>query len=78
MFRFQELIKLRLVESGVGTEVAAHLPVAIVHHHRLQDRLSVFSAVHVARAQLAAFQIAKLVEAKQRVVTNAAEVAVVH
>ena len=49
----------------------------VTRDHRLQHRAPTIGTMHVARSQRAPFDIAELIEHKQRMVTGAAEMAVI-
>ena len=49
----------------------------IACHHQFQHRSPILGAMHVAVAQQGPLHVAKLIEAKQRVVAGAAEMPVV-
>ena len=73
----QELVHRRRGEGGIGTKVAPQLPFSVSFNDRLQHLAPAMGAMHVAGTQGAPFKIAELVEAEQRMVTGAAEMAVV-
>ncbi len=60
--RFEELIDLGRGEGGNGAEVAPEWLVPISSRGRIEDSLPAIGTVHVPRAQLAPFGVAKLVE----------------
>jgi hypothetical protein len=74
---FQILIEFRVGKGGIGPKVAPQVLAAIACHHRFQHRPPILGAMHVALAQQGLLHIAKLIEAKQRVVAGAAEMSVV-
>ena len=76
-FGLQQLVDLRLGERRVGAEVQIDAALAVAGHNRLQDQAPVLGAVHVARPEPAALQVAELVEHEQRMVAGTAEVAIV-
>ncbi len=61
-FSLQIFEHLGIGEAGVGTKINARDFTLIPRHDRLQYCLPSVGAVNIARAQGAAFQIAKLVE----------------
>jgi hypothetical protein len=74
---FKELVHLGVAESRVAPEIESLHAAPVARDHRLQHRAPAISAVHVARPQDAALDIAELVEHEQRVIAGAAEMAVV-
>ena len=58
----QIFVHLGIGEAGVGTKINARDFTLIPRHDRLQYCLPSVGVVNIARAQGAAFQIAKLVE----------------
>ncbi len=58
----EELIDLGRGEGGNGAEVAPEWLVPISSHGRIEDSLPAIGTVHVPKAQLAPFDVAKLVE----------------
>src|SRR5260370_30959403 len=70
---FEELVNLRVGESRVAAEIAPLHRAPIAGDHRLQHPAPAVSAVDVARAQGAPFQIAELVEPAQRAASGAAK-----
>ena len=74
---FEELVHLWVGEASVTAEQFLDLPGAVAGDHRFKHAAPVVGAGDVAVAQEGAFQVAVLVEAEQRVVAVALEVAVV-
>ena len=72
----QQFVDFGLGERRVGAEVQIDAPLAVEGDHRLQHQAPILGTVDVACAQEAAFQVAILIEHEERVVTDAAEVAV--
>src|SRR5882762_4410289 len=74
---FEELVDLRVGEGRIAAEIAPLYRAPVAGDYRLQHFAPAGGAVDVARPQSAPLQIAELVEHKERVVTGAAEMAVV-
>jgi hypothetical protein len=72
----QKLIQLGLGERRVAAKVEIETALAVAGDYRLERRPPALRAVHVARPQGAALQVAELVEDEQRMVAAAAEMAV--
>jgi hypothetical protein len=70
-FGLQELVDLWIREGGVGAEVASYLPGPVTCDRGLKHILPTVRRMDIARTQHTAFQIAKLVEDEQRVITGA-------
>ncbi len=68
---FEEVIDFWICETRISPEIDARNLTLIPRHDRLQHRFPPVGAVNVARAQGAAFQIAKLVEHEQRMIAGA-------
>ncbi len=77
VLRFEERIDLRVGESRVATEEPLEVIVTVSGHHRLEHRAPGVSTVDVAVTEDRPLHVAELVEAEQRVIAGAAEVAVV-
>jgi len=75
-FSLQIFVHLGIGEAGVGTKINARDFTLIPRHDRLQYCLPSVGAVNIARAQGAAFQIAKLVEHEQRMIAGAGKMPV--
>ena len=73
----QQLVDFGLGERRIGAEVQIDAPLAVAGDHRLQRQAPVLGTVDVARSQETALQVAILIEHEQRVVTRAAEVAII-
>jgi hypothetical protein len=73
----QKLVEVRQGESGIPSEVPAHVPFPVALNDRFQNIAPAICTVHVTGAQGTPFQIAELVEQEEGVVAGAAEVAVV-
>ena len=76
-FGFEELVDLRVGEGRIAAETAPPHSATVAGDHRLQHFSPAGGAVHVARAQGAPLQIAKLVEHEQRMITGAAEMPII-
>jgi hypothetical protein len=74
---FEKLVHLGVGESCITSEIEALHYVPVAGDHRLQHRAPAVCAVHVAWPQGAALDIAELIEHEQRVITGAAEMAIV-
>jgi hypothetical protein len=76
---FEKRVHLRIGETRVTPEVSLELPraMAIAGNHRLQHGAPIVGAGYVAVSQEGTFQVTELIEAEQRMVTGALEVAVV-
>src|SRR3982074_1847373 len=72
-FSLQIFVHLGIGEAGVGTKINARDFTLIPRHDRLQYCLPSVGAVNIARAQGAAFQIAKVVEHEQRMIAGEAK-----
>ena len=67
-FGLQERVDLRVRESGIGAEVAALELAPIAGHDRFEHVLPTVRRMDVARTQRGPFQIAELIEHKQRMI----------
>ncbi len=74
---FQILIELRVGKGGIGPKIVPQVTTLIACHHRFQHLPPILGAMHITVAQQGLLHIAKLIEAKQRVVAGAAEMSVV-
>src|SRR3954451_6581043 len=74
---FKKLVDLGIGESGVASKIQMLHNAPVTRNHRLQQRAPALSTVDVARSQRAPFDVAELVEHKQRMVAGAGEVAVI-
>jgi hypothetical protein len=74
---FQILIEFRVGKGGISPKITPQVPTLIACHHWFQHRPPILGAMHVAVTQQGLLHIAKLIEAKQRVVAGAAEMSVV-
>jgi hypothetical protein len=70
---FQIFIEFRVGKGGIGPEITPQVPTLIAGHHRCQHRPPIFGTMHVTLAQQGAFHVAKLIAAKQRMITGAAK-----
>src|ERR1019366_1770958 len=68
-FGFEELVDLGIRKAGVGPKINARDLAPVTCHDWVEHFLPAVRAVHVAGTQSAAFQIAKLVEHEQRMIT---------
>ena len=68
---FEELVYFRIGETRVGPEINARNLPFVSFDNRLQHALPPIGAVDVAGTQRAAFQIAELIEHKQRMIAGA-------
>src|SRR5271155_3471586 len=66
----------RYGEGGIGPEIDARDLALVTHDDRLERTVPTIGAVHVARTQGTAFQIAELVEHEQWVIAGAGIMAV--
>lgn len=73
---FEIHVDVRIGEACVGAEIEARDLAAITRHHWPQHALPSIGAVDVAVTQGATFQIAELIEDKQRMITGALVVTV--
>ena len=73
----EKLVDLRLSERRIGAEVQIDDALAVADDHRLQHQSPVIGTVDVPCSQQATLQVAELVEHEQRMVTGAAEVAII-
>src|SRR3954453_20670221 len=74
---FKKLVDLGIGESGVASKIQMLHNAPVTRDHRLQQRGPAVSAVHVARPQDTAFDIAELVEHEQRVIAGTREMTVI-
>src|SRR3954453_18327791 len=74
---FEELVNLGIREGCVTSEIQMLHDAPVTSNHRLQQRAPAVSAVDVARPQDTAFDIAELVEHKQRMIAGTSEMPVV-
>src|SRR3954466_10449232 len=74
---FEELVNLGIGESGIASKIQMLHDAPVTRDHRLQQRAPAVSAVHVARPQDTAFDIAELVEHEQRVIAGTREMTVI-
>src|SRR3954470_4874655 len=74
---FKKLVDLGIGESGVASKIQMLHNAPVTRNHRLQQRAPAVGTMDVARPQRAPFDIAELVEHKQRVITGAGEMAIV-
>src|SRR5215213_852366 len=63
---FKKLVDLGIGESGVASKIQMLHNAPVTRNHRLQQRAPAVSTVDVARSQRTPFDIAELVEHKQR------------
>ena len=75
-FGFQELVHIRLSEGGIASKGDACRRSSVACDHRLENRFPSVGAVHVAGAERASFQVARLIEDEERMVAGAAEMPV--
>lgn len=75
-FSLQSLVKLRDGKSGIPSKEAHDVALCVARNDACQKSFPVIRAVDVALAQGTAFQMAELIEHKQRVITLAPEVTV--
>src|SRR5450759_163280 len=73
----QEVVDIRCGEGGITAEVTPQFAVPISGDDGLQKAAPAVGAVDVAGTKRGPFQIAELIEHKQRMVAGAGEVAVV-
>jgi hypothetical protein len=73
---FEELVNIWIGEGGVSPEINARDLALVSFDNRGEHALPPIGAMNVARAHGAAFQIAKLVENEQRMITGAVIVTV--
>src|SRR3954454_12302821 len=74
---FEELVNLGIREGCVTSEIQMLHDAPVTSNHRLQQRAPAVSAVDVARPQDTAFDIAELIEHKQRMIAGTSEMPVV-
>lgn len=74
--RFQHLVEVRNGKRGVVPEEPHQVTASISRYDRLQNLFPSVGAVHIAGAQSTPFELPKLVEHEQRVIAQAAEMAV--
>src|SRR5215213_2222713 len=74
---FEKLVNLGIREGCVTSEIQMLHNPPVTRNHRLQQRAPAVSAVDVARPQDTAFDIAELVEHKQRMIAGTSEMPVV-
>ena len=76
-FGLQEPVEFRLGECGVGSKTTGKVPASVTGHDRFQDLPPILGAMDVPLPEHGAFDVAKLVEAEQGVITGAAEMTVI-
>ena len=75
-FGFEKLVDLGIGKAGVGSEINERDLAAIARHDRLQNLVPAICSVDVAGTKRAPFEVAELVEQKQRMVAGAGIMAV--
>src|SRR6195256_2237080 len=75
-FGFEKLVDLGIGKAGVGSEINERDLAAVARHNRLQNLIPAIRAVNVAGTKRAPFEVAELVEQKQRMVAGAGIMAV--